>query len=505
MSDAAHAVTAKPPANFPKQAVVVIHGIGEQMPMDTIKKFVHAVWQTDGEITRAGVGQEEEVWSKPDFRTGSLELRRITTRSSIPTVTFPKTEGAPDSGGVRTDFYELYWADLSAGTTMNRIVTWVGYLLFRWPRKSVPRKMRAAWILLWIFSLVIVYLLGAPAFKPTTALLGLHPYGWLGRLPSWFGTLLGAGLVFLGNRYLIPYVGRVVRYTRATPDNIAARRDIRERGLKLLDALHDGEYERIIVVGHSLGAILGYDLINYFWASRLASHTFKEGTPDFIAFHAVEAALAGYRAEPSAEKMATFKAKQRELSIVLRHRESPPRKADGTFDPVTDRWLITDFVTLGSPLTHSDFLLTSDWTTFAQLKETREFPTCPPVDEVLDVSNLQRAKVAGLPLTPAQQPRLMSFGFGKQLWQMHHAAAFAATSWTNIYDPARWIFWGDIVSGPHAPLFGGAVTDVDLTASHAQPWSFFTHTKYWRPRGKDVRHILELRRALNLAGWPDPV
>ena len=37
----------------------------------------------------------------------------------------------------------------------------------------------------------------------------------------------------------------------------------------LLENLHRGEYERIIVVGHSLGSILAYDLISYFWAARL--------------------------------------------------------------------------------------------------------------------------------------------------------------------------------------------------------------------------------------------
>jgi hypothetical protein len=30
-----------------KQAVVIIHGMGGQRPMDTIKDFVKAVWQTD--------------------------------------------------------------------------------------------------------------------------------------------------------------------------------------------------------------------------------------------------------------------------------------------------------------------------------------------------------------------------------------------------------------------------------------------------------------------------
>jgi len=65
------------------QAVVVIHGMGEQIPMDTIKGFIDAAWQKCDVITANGLPDPTEVWSKPDARTGSLELRRITTRESI--------------------------------------------------------------------------------------------------------------------------------------------------------------------------------------------------------------------------------------------------------------------------------------------------------------------------------------------------------------------------------------------------------------------------------------
>src|SRR5215831_17568368 len=94
-----------PTANFPKQAIIVIHGMGEQMPMDTIRGFVRAVWETETGLADPKMPNETEVWSKPDARTGSLELRRITTRESIPDQAFP--------AGARTDFYELYWADLT--------------------------------------------------------------------------------------------------------------------------------------------------------------------------------------------------------------------------------------------------------------------------------------------------------------------------------------------------------------------------------------------------------
>src|ERR1700680_4251584 len=96
------------------QAVVVIHGMGEQIPLDTIKAFVDAVWQKDDVITATDLPDPTEVWRKPDARTGSLEVRRITTRESIAC--------APEfPAGARTDFYELYWADLTGGATWDSL------------------------------------------------------------------------------------------------------------------------------------------------------------------------------------------------------------------------------------------------------------------------------------------------------------------------------------------------------------------------------------------------
>src|SRR5262245_22557154 len=96
-----------------KQAVVVIHGMGEQKPMDTIKDFAKAVWTGDIDAHKERLSDWGHIWSKPDNRTGSLELRRLTTRESIPTDTYAK--------GVRQDFYELYWADLSGGSTLSNV------------------------------------------------------------------------------------------------------------------------------------------------------------------------------------------------------------------------------------------------------------------------------------------------------------------------------------------------------------------------------------------------
>ena len=486
-----------PESHFPKQAIVVIHGIGEQRPMDTITEFVRAVWETDPDVCRNGKPLPAETWSKPDVRTGSLELRRITTRESTPTPAFPR--------GARSDFYELYWADLSAGSTWEQVRAWVGGLLCRNPFASVPRDVMLAWIALWVLCLAIVALLVASVLPRDATIFrtpfrDFWPFSFLLRWQTWELAAVAAFLAWLAHSIAVPYAGRVVRYTRATPDNIAARKDIRERGLALLDELHKKDYQRIIVVGHSLGSILAYDLVSYFWARRDASRTLIEDTEEFEALRRLEQSLPAFEKAPSDEAVAAFRQAQQNLSRLLRQRPPPQGEEPDA------RWLITDLVTLGSPLAHADFLLGKSAKDMDERILRREFPTCPPVREVLDKWSLDAARKTDLPLGD-KEPKLLCFPLGKDLqWQLHHATPFAAVSWTNIHDPAQLIFAGDIISGPLSARFGKAVRDVDLRALRGQSICF-SHTNYWRLSrsglaGADVR---ALRRALDLSGLRLPI
>jgi hypothetical protein len=485
VSQPASAAT-QPVSSFPKQAVVVIHGIGEHMPMDTIKGFVRAAWETVTDLTANGLPNPAEVWSKPDVRTGSLELRRITTRQSIRTDTF--------ANGVRTDFYELYWADLSRGSTWDRVQAWIAGLLLRNPFTRVPRDVFLAWTVLWLIALTVMVLAVAAALPETASLWQYPPLKWLQAYKAW---QLGSAMAVLGtvaHKFVAPYLGRVVRYTQAKPDNIAARRNIRRRGLALLSRLHEADYGRIIVVGHSLGSILAYDLISYFWATRPESHTLVEGSPEFDALRKVEQAIAGF---PDPAAAAAYQGAQTEFARLLRLR---PKPAVGAADT---RWLITDLVTLGSPLSHAEFLMAKDNKDLQKRKQDREYPTSPPLREDLDPETIEKARQAGFPLDDAT-PKLLAFPFGtSRQWQLHHASPFAAVRWTNIYDPARLVMFGDLISGPIAPVFGPAVIDVDLRALRGQSWRF-THARYWKmPKGNGTAipgHIAALRAALDLGG-----
>jgi hypothetical protein len=143
-----------------------------------------------------------------------------------------------------------------------------------------------------------------------------------------------------------------------------------------------------------------------------------------------------------------------------------------------NKWLVSDFVTLGSPLTHAALLMAVDAKQLSRKQSQREFPTCPPCLETVE-----------------QQER---FSFEKQkVWVPHHAAVFAPTRWTNLYFPCRYTLWGDIIGGPMAPSFGRGVRDVAVSTNIRG--EIFSHTLYWtRPEGTATAHIQVLRAAVNL-------
>jgi hypothetical protein len=474
-----------PQSSFPKQAIVVIHGMGEQQPMDTIDGFVAGVWDDSIATQDPGIPGRGQVWSKPDLRTGSLELRRITTRQSIASETF--------ATGLRSDFYELYWADLSGGSTWDQVKAWILGLLFRNPLTGqVPKDVFCAWVLLWVLTLAVLFFAAATAIPRDASIFGFAPWdhGPLLWVATWPKALLGAIAAFIAwveHQFVVPYFGRVVRYTRATPENIAARKNIRERGLKLLNELHQAKYARIVVVGHSLGSILAYDLISYFWAEQDKARIVKEQSAEFAALQNLERAAAALDAEKSFDQrlQAAFIAAQRDFAETLRKRAAPEAP-----------WLITDLVTVGSPLTHAEFLLAHDKDDLEAHVQRRELPRCPPLRESLDPGNRDKAK---RPFGNARH--LMSFPIdGTDQWQLHHAAPFAAVRWTNLHDPAFAVWFGDQISGPVGPLFGRGVLDIDLRAMRRRQSWYFSHTRYWsRKSPGDRANLARLREVLDLS------
>lgn len=487
-----------------RQAIILVHGMGEQIPMDTIKGFVKTVWKdghieanldkTDSEAIKATIARANQVWSKPDERTGSLELRRITTRNSRTSSGFAQ--------GVRSDFFELYWADLTAGSTWDQFVGWVRYLLFRtW--KNVPKSVRLAWCALWLASLIVLGL----------ACVSLIPkYVWASFMPVWIPQALviglAAALTAAIHKVAAQTFGRVVRYTRADPANIAARAAIRERGLNLLRVIHaDGKYDRVILVGHSLGSMLAYDLLAYFWAEKPDVATVDENTPTFNLLCRVEQAaehLESVAGGSDAKAISNARLEYREAQAGL-WKSLAAKSLNKTQDD--SRWLISDFVTFGSPLTHAEFLLASSLDDLKARQQARELPTAPPYREELEPGTLRRALSSSMleQQFDAQPPRLMSYylkqepGAGKSVinsWKIHHAGPFSVVRWTNVFDPSRYIYKGDLIGGPLSTVFGPAIEDIDLSTVDRLSEGF-THTSYWS-EGQSDKRKKALDEAVNL-------
>jgi hypothetical protein len=508
----------------PKTAVVVIHGIGEQRPLETLRGFVETVYRRDRVLASIPVGSNLmlDVSAVPDDVTGSAELRRITTLD--------------DGPRKRTDFFEFYWADIMDGTPIEMITGWIKTLLLRSPWR-LPRatKVKRAWLALLAIVAVIIgagllavhsgiaeiiesygplrwlgpaladirpYLaalvtavgivvlvartgqaqgdmrrvaLGLPVGGIVAGLVLLAiPPSMAGSLAFW-ATALTAFVGWALNAVIGPYAGDVVRYVRATPSTVERRRQVRERGVALLEALHAKRlkgpsmeaftrataedpplYDRIVLVGHSLGTIIAYDILQLFWEKHGPTHhqDWVAGDKD------VQAALAecdtyvqaAWADPPRPVDPVAFEASRAKLFELLRG--------------ARPRWRISDFITLGSPLAHAEFLLADSASEVDQAFKERRFATAPPhPDPSQSGSMLFRARGPKGPMFP------------------HFAAQFAAVKWTNLYDEDDNPLIGDLISGRLGDTFGPGIEEHDLAIRRpGRPGALgriFTHTQYW--------------------------
>ena len=315
-----------------KQAVLLIHGIGEQRPMDTLRGFVDTVWTTDEQVKHENA--VPGVFSKPDEISGSFELRRLTTTKN--------------RKGVRTDFYEFYWAHLMSGTILSHVIAWSKRLLFRWPWQ-VPPRLRGAWLLLIGLLLIIGFF----------ALQAVIPENYqVFSIPKWLSGIIGILAAGVAVPIINNIIGDAARYLDPAPSNIHRREEIRTKGVNLLNKLHESnKYDRIMVVGHSLGSVIGYDILTYAWSRYNKSIDNKNPHPKLDEFEDLV---------HSDERLAhaDFQSKQQGLQAE--------------FNENGINWLVTDFLTLGSPLTHAEILLAKNKKDLTSKQKERELPTCPP-------------------------------------------------------------------------------------------------------------------------------
>ena len=424
-----------------KQAVVVIHGIGEQRPMDTLRGFVEAMIPTD---TPDGTPL---YWSKPDRLSRNFDLRVLKA-----------------SGRTSTDFYEYYWAHKMQGTKFGHLLGWL-WDIFKRPRRDIPEAIVPIWRSTRWTVLVLLLLVASGTLATAWGQLppSDNPFALIPLLLAAMG---------LGLRYsALAYLGDAALYLSPNPQNVRVREQIRADGVDLLRALHNqGDYERIIVVGHSLGSVIAYDIVGYLWHEYHDQLTqLTPSNRELAARYAnreplqpvVKEALpaAGALLDGSLSSLLNFRQQQTEAFAEQRGLGNP--------------WRITDLVTVGSPMAHASLLLGRSVSDFKQRMERREAPACPPTEDTQGYGHNARQ-----PLMLGQKPFTPHY--------LHHAAAFAVTRWTNLYFPAPFGLFGDIVGGPVKPVMGGGVLDLPVTVGNGKGWlakSWLSHTHYWSERG----------------------
>jgi hypothetical protein len=249
-------------------------------------------------------------------------------------------------------------------------------------------------------------------------------------------------------------VGDAARYLNNSPANVEVRRDIRQAGLDLVGALNQksGRYDRVVVVGHSLGSIIAYDVLTHLWQMEHAPARFPASVhtqKDIDLMGSAEEDAAALRADG---QVAGYRERQR-LLLARVHQ-------------LGINWRVTDLVTIGSPLGHAPWLMAGTTDEFERMKAQRELPTCPPRGADPRDRRLVRPVVDDHGNETGHIVRVL-----------HHGAMFACVRWTNLHFTRN----SDPIAGPVRRHFGDGIVDVALRRSswlkRLLPTS---HTRYWR-------------------------
>jgi len=468
-----------------RQAIVIIHGIGEQLPLGTLKSFVRSFRETS------------TFYSKPERMTSSFEARRIKLRKV-----------GDGNDWIETDFYEYYWAHLMFGERWRHLFAWIRERVARvffsadevtpqspsdekaanreTPSRPQLQTLRRRLIALAALAIGLL----------AVAFLSVVLFGVAAVLVTLLAVfLLAFAIEWMSEWKALRVVGDVSRYLDVSPVNIARRHAILQGGIELLSALHAERsdldaslsvaplssavpppyvYDRVVVVGHSLGSVIGYEIIKHYWMRVSRYLTFDE--------HRIPESVTEFEAAAAASATDTDAFQHRQFSVwcdLGRSRDNEPQAPAAQAAP---RWLITDFVTMGSPLTYAPILMADCAKDFNERAAMRELPLCPP-----DRSTRDRPKGFAVHLrfeaaVNEDDPTLI----------LHHAAPFAATRWTNFF------FRADPIGGPLANVFGYGVKDIPVDPSELHldeaPWfrpfsGFHLHTRYWPA---SPNHIPEL-------------
>ncbi|WP_141746888.1 hypothetical protein [Streptomyces agglomeratus] len=196
----------------------------------------------------------------------------------------------------------------------------------------------------------------------------------------------------------------------------------------------------------------------------------------------------------------------KELHLAAAYLQPQVSESDSTDQPLNDfqraqyklwsglrargnPWLITDFISAGTPMYFADVLYTRRRKTFDDRVRRRELPTCPPQNEEQDHAE-------------ETEPAYSYCCRGRDV--LYDGAPFAVVRWTNLWfphRPQRFGVLGDWFGGPLQPLFGPGIRDVPVSGNG---WKRFIpgyiHALYFKfPEDQSPDSVRQrLRQALAL-------
>lgn len=234
-----------------RTAFLVIHGIGEQRPFETLDGYARGVID---EFRDRGAAFSIEH-----------RIAESTAGGSGWTESFVRLQENGSDNAV--DIHECYWAYLTEQkASLRDIWNWLALTAIataRYYRENEAlqrayeerRKQRGASVFRF------------PIYRFLFAALTIYPLIWLaGKLiPRAIRTLVAKAMRPLGTQVIVGYVGDVAIYT--TTDEKSKFFPIRSKILEVSQALlesllADGRYDRVVLVGHSLGSVIAYDTLN---------------------------------------------------------------------------------------------------------------------------------------------------------------------------------------------------------------------------------------------------
>jgi hypothetical protein len=248
-----------------RTAIMIVHGIGEQMPYETLdgfaRGFISSLHDTSHHtykyyhLTRA-VTDNNDSWCDSFVR-----ISRICHNKDCD----HKTRKDCEQRINHVDMHEYFWADATEQQIgLSEVGKWLNTTLKG--AKSYVKDNEALQIRYAerTDGKAYTHKLSSLLKKAYWGYRMITPLIWLANRTKWTKALLEATRFAIAP-VMKDYVGDVAIYT--TTDRKSKFYGIRQRILsgaqrKLLELLRSEDYDQVILAGHSLGSVVSYDLLN---------------------------------------------------------------------------------------------------------------------------------------------------------------------------------------------------------------------------------------------------